>query len=116
MYKHILNNTITAVHRTTSPGIEFNFFLEGSLPTNIYEWRGFEIFGRDKKHFRHFTIFNSILRNSSILRKLSKFETFRDKLSKYKLLPLLLFFKLVIFLHKYAIICLKSAMSVIFHE
>ena len=34
-----------------SAGLEFLFFPEeGSLPTNIYEWRGVEIFGRDKKN------------------------------------------------------------------
>ena len=38
------------------------FPKKGSLPTNIYEWRRDEIFGRDKKNtFVIFTIFNFII-------------------------------------------------------
>ena len=31
-------------------GLNFVFRYEGSLPTNSYEWRSLEIFGRDKKN------------------------------------------------------------------
>ena len=30
-------------------GLNFIFSKEGNLPTNIYGWRGVEIFGREKK-------------------------------------------------------------------